>query len=56
MTEDATDPTGERLRDPEGPDTPNRNLPPDIEKEEQEPRSGPTASVVQRDAEGSTAS
>lgn len=30
--EDATDPTGERLRDPEGPDTPSHSLPPDDER------------------------
>jgi hypothetical protein len=40
MTDDATDPTGERLRDPEGPDTPHGKPPPDDEKKEPEPRPG----------------
>jgi hypothetical protein len=34
MTEDATDPTGERLREPEGPDTPDRKPPPDDAKDD----------------------
>ncbi|MGZ4680449.1 MAG: hypothetical protein ACXV5U_02540 [Ilumatobacteraceae bacterium] len=43
MTEDATDPTGERMREPEGPDTPDRRPPPDDKdekKKEPEPRRG----------------
>jgi hypothetical protein len=37
MTEDAPDPTGERMRDPEGVDTPNRPVPPDDDNETEEP-------------------
>ena len=39
MNDDAPDPTGERLDDAEGPDTPNRP-PPDDETEEPEPLPG----------------
>jgi hypothetical protein len=36
MTEDARDPTGERMNEPEGPDTPDRRPPPDNKKEDEE--------------------
>jgi hypothetical protein len=32
MTEEPIDPTGERMKDPEGPDTPNHKLPPPLEE------------------------
>ena len=39
MTEEAIDPTGERMKDPEGPDTPNHKLPPPLEEtKDPEPR------------------
>jgi hypothetical protein len=33
MTEDARDQTGERMNDPEGPDTPHGKMPPPLEEE-----------------------
>jgi hypothetical protein len=36
MMEDATDPTGERMRDPEGADTPNSPPPPDDDDDEED--------------------
>jgi hypothetical protein len=44
MTEEAIDPTGERMNDPEGPDTPNRKPTPDDEKDE------PTAEREKRES------
>jgi hypothetical protein len=36
MTEDARDQTGERMNDPEGPDTPHGKLPPPLDEETDE--------------------
>jgi hypothetical protein len=36
MTEDARDQTGERMNDPEGPDTPHGKVPPHDDKKDDE--------------------